>query len=210
MVRAMANRKLEKEVEALTDIEAIVESESGLAPLALAARGELKIARAEEARGNDKQNLEKQGLADLAQAYKIDKKSPYIFLMRGLANCRMNKFAAAEADFKSALRADKTCYEANRLLTLLHAASEIPGLRDGREALEYGKKAAEISKYSDWACLDALAAAHAEAGEYDEAARTAHEASELAFGENRDLCLERAKLYESRMPLRIKWSKNRA
>ena len=57
-----------------------------------------------------------------------------------------------------------------------------------------------------WSCPEVLAAAHAGSGDYEEAARTAREAAELTFGENRELCQQRAKLYEDRKPLRISWN----
>lgn len=194
--RAMAYRKLEKHEEAAADIAAVVEAQSTITPLALALRGEMSVARGKE----------KEGLADLAQANKLDKKSPDVYLMRALANCRLKKFQAAEADFKFALRADKANVEALRYLALLHAACEVASVRDGKQALDFAKKAAEASKFTDWSCLDVLAAAHAEVGDYEEAARTATEAAELTFGENRETCLARAKQYEARQPLRIKWN----
>jgi hypothetical protein len=194
--RAMAYRKLEKHDDAAADIAAVVEAQSTITPLALALRGEMSVAR-----GKDKE-----GLADLAQANKLDKRSADVYLMRALANCRLKKFQAAEADFKFALRADKTNVEALRYLALLHAACEVASVRDGKQALDFAKKAAEASKFTDWSCLDVLAAAHAEAGDYEVAARTAAEAAELTFGENRETCLARAKQYEARQPLRIKWN----
>lgn len=194
LARAMAYRKLGKLDEAQADIDVIVEADSTMTSLALALRGEMKVAR-----GN-----ERDGLTDLAQASKLDKKGAFPHLLRGLANCSLKKFQNAEADFKLALRADKANVQALRYLALLHGACDVASVRDGKQALDFGKKAVEAAKFTDWSCFDALAAAHAEAGEYDEAARTAREAAELTFGENRDTCLDRAKLYDERQPLRIK------
>jgi hypothetical protein len=52
-------------------------------------------------------------------------------------------------------------------------------------------------------CLDALAAALAEAGSYDEAAKLAHKAEELATdAELKKAYSERAKKYEGKEPFR--------
>ena len=55
-----------------------------------------------------------------------------------------------------------------------------PTLRDGAEAVRWGEKVAEATDYKIAEVLDVLAAAYAEAGQFDKAKSTAGRAIELA------------------------------
>ncbi|NLE36644.1 MAG: tetratricopeptide repeat protein [Pirellulaceae bacterium] len=57
-------------------------------------------------------------------------------------------------------------------------------LRDGGEAVNLASRAAELTGRSNPRILDTLAAAHAQAGRFDDAARTAEVAAELASRQN--------------------------
>ena len=54
-------------------------------------------------------------------------------------------------------------------------------LRDGPQALETARRAAELTKHQDPTVLRTLAAAYAETGDFDQAIRTAQRAIELAI-----------------------------
>ncbi len=69
--------------------------------------------------------------------------------------------------------------------TILHLAQLLatdpdPTLRDGAEAVRWGEKVAEATNYKIAEVLDVLAAAYAEAGQFDKAESTAGRAIELA------------------------------
>jgi hypothetical protein len=74
-------------------------------------------------------------------------------------------------------------------------------LRDGAEAFRLATVATQVAGPADAAALDALAAAHAEAGEFTAAADAAKKAIELALAAKRDELAgqiqERLQLYES-------------
>jgi protein O-mannosyl-transferase len=81
-------------------------------------------------------------------------------------------------------------------------------LRDGALALKLARRAAEISGGRDPAILDTLAAAHAEAGRFGDAATTARRAQVLA-AEQHNLSLAEAAgthiaLYEGGAALRMR------
>jgi Flp pilus assembly protein TadD len=65
-------------------------------------------------------------------------------------------------------------------LAWLQVTQSDPEVYDPAEALRLASRAAELSARSDVAILDALAAAHAAAGRFEEAARTAESAEALA------------------------------
>jgi Flp pilus assembly protein TadD len=77
-------------------------------------------------------------------------------------------------------------------------------LRDGKRALAEAKKAVDMLKYRDGRFLDTLAAAYAEAGEFDKAVATQQKAlddPELMKDEG-DAARKRLELYRAKKPFR--------
>ena len=60
------------------------------------------------------------------------------------------------------------------------ATSGEAGLRDGAQAVQYAKRACELTHYQETVPVGTLAAAYAEAGRFDEAIATAQRACTLA------------------------------
>jgi tetratricopeptide (TPR) repeat protein len=99
-------------------------------------------------------------------------------------------------------------------LTWVLASSPSERLRDGREAVRLGERARDLIRRGGPAeigqlagCLDALAAAYAEAGRYPEAIRTAEEAADVAIATNnaglaREIQRARLRRYRERQPFR--------
>lgn len=164
----------------------------------MAARADLKVSQGD---------IDK-GLAEFKRAVVLDKQEPSVYVCRGLAHCRIGDFIAAEADFTNALKLDAQCHHANRLLALLYAATT--ETLAAQRALLHARQAVEQARSLDWASLEALAAAQAAAGQFDEAAATIQRAAGLALAEKRDLCLQRKVLYEQKQPLRMNWLSSRA
>lgn len=84
-------------------------------------------------------------------------------------------------------------------------------MRDGKKAVEYARTACELTQWKDVALLDTLAAAYAEAGEFDEAIKWQEKAlnsPDLASRFGGEAELEKArlrlKLYQERKPYRDK------
>jgi len=102
--------------------------------------------------------------------------------------------------------------EPNRVSALKAAAwalatSGDDQLRDPEQALEFARRAAQLSQERDAEVLDTLAAAYADAGRYTEAVETARRAMALAR-EQQNLPLSEAvsariALYENRTPYRV-------
>jgi eukaryotic-like serine/threonine-protein kinase len=102
------------------------------------------------------------------------------------------KKAADGGDLKSALA-----------LAWMLATDPHSEVRNGREAVRYGEKAASGSKWKDSTILDSLAAAYAESGQFDQAISAEQQAMLLLkdVSASRDYGL-RLELYQARKPYR--------
>jgi tetratricopeptide (TPR) repeat protein len=86
------------------------------------------------------------------------------------------------------------------------ATAPDPRARDGKEAVEFARRAAALSGQKDPAVLDTLAAAYAEAGRFSDAIATARQAAALAKSNHNVMLTERTrarlKIYEASTPYR--------
>jgi Flp pilus assembly protein TadD len=71
----------------------------------------------------------------------------------------------------------------NELAWLLSTASQ-QKIRDGGRAVELATKACELTGYKDAGCLDTLAAAYAESGDFETAVKWAEESVKAVKAEN--------------------------
>ena len=87
-------------------------------------------------------------------------------------------------------------------LAWLLATCKKSEFRDGQKAVELARKACELSNWNDYHILDTLAAACAEAGKFDEAAKWAKKAlaDPKATTAERKFTQRRLELYEERKP----------
>jgi hypothetical protein len=82
-----------------------------------------------------------------------------------------NPYAGAVKDYYSALRIDPNHLPALNDLAWLLATCPKTEFRDGVEAIEHARKACDLTGWNDHLYLNTLAAAHAEAGDYEAAAK---------------------------------------
>ena len=75
-------------------------------------------------------------------------------------------------------------------------------IRNGARALEHARKACELTDWKKAHCLDALAAAHAESGRFDEAVQWAERAVELAREGEKATYQSRLETYRQGRPWR--------
>jgi tetratricopeptide (TPR) repeat protein len=80
-------------------------------------------------------------------------------------------YGKAVADYSQAILLDpKGAREYNNLAWLLATCPQA-SVRDGKKAVQYALQACELSEWKDPACVDTLAAAYAEGGDFDHAVK---------------------------------------
>lgn len=140
-------------------------------------------------------------IEDYSKALQIDpddRNVPLIYYSRAYAFREQSQYAKARADYERAWKRGLEKPTAYALAKILATCPE-PAVRDGHRAVFYAEAACEQTEYQDSSCLAILAAAHAEAGEWDAAIRRGKQASSLAEGGLRhffDLCLALYQLHE--------------
>jgi Tfp pilus assembly protein PilF len=145
---------------AITDYSLAIRFDKQFAP-AYNNRGHVLIAKKDYARA----------IADFDQAIKLEPKMAYAYSNRGLARFLAKQYDAAVADFAQAEKLD-----AKNSMVYLHRAKMLATCpeakyRDGKKALEQAEKAMKLEKNSTRDFQETLAAAHAEAGNFNEAIR---------------------------------------
>jgi tetratricopeptide (TPR) repeat protein len=195
IARAIAYANLTDYGKALDDLNRVVEMDGGFLLTALSARGGLFL-RLE--RDHD-------AAADFMRVFKIEKNDWRAHLFRGTALCAQQKYLLAEKDFRAAIQIAPDRADGYRLLALLYATSPGFGSLHGKKAVEYAERACSLTNQGDWSSLRTLAAAHAEAGDFEQAKAWAGKAALLAPAEKCERCLAQQRLYTTRQPLRIPW-----
>jgi len=139
-------------------------------------------------------------LADFSEALRLDSKFAPAWEAGGTAREAQGNYAKAIRNFRKAIEADTNFHPAHNNLAWILATCPDGSLRDGKTAVGHATKACELTGFQDAGYLDTLAAAHAEAGEFDEAVKRAKEAFQLADEKEKAALIERLKLYESKKP----------
>lgn len=121
---------------------------------------------------------------------------------RGRAHARRGDYAAALADNLEALRIDPDSERALNNLAWLWATCRLDEYRDGARALEHALRVCERTGWQGPGYLDTLAAAYAECGQFEEAARWQARAVELAPEVEKDDYRGRLELYRQGTPYR--------
>jgi tetratricopeptide (TPR) repeat protein len=107
----------------------------------------------------------------------------------------------AGADYRQAIKLDPRLGRAYRGVAWLLATCPVEQFRNAELAIDAAERALEIDA-ADWANLDALAAAQASAGKYDEAVATLERALEAAPEEATAALHTRLSLYRAQQPYR--------
>ena len=124
--------------------------------------------------------------------------------MRGDALLNVGKHAEAIADFEKALKVKPNESGVLNNLAWVLATSPDDKLRDGKRAIELGKKACEETQYKAAHILSTLAAAYAETGDFEKAIEWSKKAVELAEDENKENLEKELKTYQDKKPVREK------
>lgn len=144
-------------------------------------------------------------LREYDRALALNPEMPKAYYRRAMLHAARSEGAAAAADLRAAIERVPGSPKALAQLALILATDPDPKLRDGDAALGYARRAVRLTERADPEALEALAAAHAERGAFEEAVAAEHSAIE-AIDASDASALERARAdlarYQSGQPRR--------
>jgi tetratricopeptide (TPR) repeat protein len=150
-------------------------------------------------------------MADYNRAIEVDPKYALAYRGRGRLWKYKGELAKAVSNFEELVRQDPQGAAGHRYLARILATCTDANVRNGRRAVAEATRACELSGWTDCFCLDTLAAAYAETGDFDSALKWLNEAIEFdSDAEPPDYFVElgdfgfsdRRDLYQSKKPCR--------
>ena len=156
----------------------------------------------------DRLLLDRIGCKDLCGSWfrgniRLDSGFALAYNNRGNAWRVRKNYDMAIADYKEAIRLDRTFAPAYHALAWLWATCPEESFRHGKRAVELATRACGLAEWKDANMLATLAAAYAEVGEFDKAVEWEEKAIQLyANADDRKKGEERLKLYKDKKPYR--------
>jgi serine/threonine-protein kinase len=141
-------------------------------------------------------------LADVSLAIEKNPKSDTALNLRASVHYQMGDYRAALADHLTALELDPEDAATLNFLAWLRSTCPLDEIRDGSAALRDATRACELTDYAAPGYLDTLAAAHAEAGRFEDAIRWQEKAIKLVTPDQRPEYETRLALYRAEKPYR--------
>jgi tetratricopeptide (TPR) repeat protein len=139
---------------------------------------------------------------DFNEALRLDPENAMAYRGRGHVWGARKEYDRAFQDYDEAIRLDpKNAITFNSLARLLATAPEARG-RDGKRAVELAKQACDLTKWEDRRYLDTLAAAYAEAGDFEKAVEYQKKVLEDQRLAQDTKAQARLKSYEQKQPAR--------
>ncbi|NQV22803.1 MAG: tetratricopeptide repeat protein [Rhodopirellula sp.] len=149
----------------------------------------------------DMGNVE-QAMVDLHAALDLDQKFAPAWEASGAAREVMGDIPKAIDDYRVAVEIDPAFALAWNNRAWLLATTPNVSHRNGRQAVEFATKACELTGYQQADIMDTLAAAHAEAGQFEQAVSVAKGALKIADENEKAAIKQRLALYEAGQPYR--------
>jgi tetratricopeptide (TPR) repeat protein len=151
-----------------------------------------------------KGELEK-ALADYDETIRLEPRHTKAYIRRASVCWFKNAYDKALADYDEVIRIDPNQPDAYNAKAWLLATCADAKYRDGKQAVEAANRANELSDGQDWRCVDTLAAAYAEAGDFDAAVKWQEKALQLVPKTERgavEVATKQLALYREKMPYR--------
>jgi tetratricopeptide (TPR) repeat protein len=144
-------------------------------------------------------------IKDYNEAIRLDPRKPDAFCSRGHAWSHNKAYDKSIKDYDEAIRLDSKDFHGAGNKAELLAICPNDSIRDGRKALELAKRACELSEFKEAWVLAALAAAHAELGQFQDAVKWQKKAMEdKEYTSHEDNHAERRlKLYQEGKPYHL-------
>jgi tetratricopeptide (TPR) repeat protein len=141
-------------------------------------------------------------IADLNEAIRLNSQDPVSYNNRGAAHLKAGRYEESVADLETAIQLKPDFPNPYKHLAWLRATCPEPALRDGSSAVAHATRALELSKEkpADWYAV--LAAAYAEAGDFDQAVSWQKKCLEQSKPTDQPTMQDRLALFESHQPFR--------
>jgi tetratricopeptide (TPR) repeat protein len=142
--------------------------------------------------------------SDCSQAIRLDPANAAAYYSRAVARHLGKLYERALSDYTAAILLAPDNVSAHAGRAWLRATCPDARYRDGAAAVRDALQACELAGWADPHCLDNLAAAYAENGQFDYALKWQEKALELPGlrSSSREYAEERVKLYKARRPYR--------
>lgn len=144
-----------------------------------------------------------QAFADYNRAVELQPNSAEARANRGDAYSSVGEWEQAAADYRRAIRLDDENARAYQSAAWLMATCPDENYRDAQLALQAAERAVSLAGDDDYKYLDTLAAAQANAQQFDEAQKTLAQAIEKAPDTQAEPLRQRLALYKNSQPYRI-------
>jgi tetratricopeptide (TPR) repeat protein len=143
-----------------------------------------------------------QAIEDFSLAIQLTPTESLYFNNRGTAYLRKGDYESALSDLNEAKRLNPEFAHPHKNHAWLQATCPDPKYRDGAKAVENAERALQLSEgqFPEW--YEILAAAYAEAGNFEKAIEYQNRCLEKAEGEHALEMKKRLELYQSRTPYR--------
>jgi tetratricopeptide (TPR) repeat protein len=144
-------------------------------------------------------------LADYNQAIRLNPALMGLYYNRGTLYAKKGNYRQAGADLAIALKKTQNDQELINAIAWLRATNPEASLRNGKEAVSEATRVCKLSNWKNVDYIDTLAAAYAEAGDFDQAVKYQRQAIDMksANAKDREKLEQRLRLYQDHKPFRV-------
>ena len=144
-----------------------------------------------------------EAIAHFTEAIRLNPEDAEAHYNLGLVRSRLGNYEPAKSHFAEAIRLDPNDPKAYNASAMIMAACPDAKSRDADRAIEFAGRACELTHWKNPTILDTLAAAQAEAGNFDTAVSSQKKAIELLKDQReKDDYRTRLALYRAKKPYR--------
>lgn len=141
-------------------------------------------------------------VAEFDEALRINPREAAAYGLRARVLAGNGDYDRASHDFDQALSLDPKDKNVCNEIARFYATCPDDEHRNGPKAVEYARRACELSSWRWASSISVLAAAYAEQGDFEQAIEWQDKATDMVTGKRRDEFRVRLRLYKSHKPLR--------